>query len=321
MPPSTRSCRSGVLVPRTERDIATAIDIARDLKVPVLPRGGGTSQCGQTTGAALVIDNSKHFRSVLDAGCRGPHGHGGAGHRARPPQRRSSSRTACGTRWTSPPAPRPRWAAWRATTPAARAPSPTATWCTTCWARAPGCRDGELVDFGPLATLGPRASAIAQHVRALAQQHRSEIAERWPKVMRRVAGYNLDIFDNQSEKPYTADGSVNLAHLLIGAEGTLAYTRSLTLKLSAAAARQGAGHRQLPELPRGHGLGAAHRQARPHGGGAGGPHHDRAGPGQPGLPPHRGNRAHRQARGHPAGGVLRRRQGRAAAAAAASWSS
>ena len=31
-------------------------------KVPVLPRGGGTSQCGQTTGAALVIDNSKHLR-------------------------------------------------------------------------------------------------------------------------------------------------------------------------------------------------------------------------------------------------------------------
>ena len=56
----------GVLVPRTERDIAVAIDVARDLKVPVLARGGGTSQCGQTTGAALVIDNSKHFRRVLD---------------------------------------------------------------------------------------------------------------------------------------------------------------------------------------------------------------------------------------------------------------
>src|SRR5882762_7785160 len=49
----------GVLVPRTEQDIAIAIDIARDLKVPVLARGGGTSQCGQTVGAALVIDNSK----------------------------------------------------------------------------------------------------------------------------------------------------------------------------------------------------------------------------------------------------------------------
>src|SRR5579872_7466972 len=48
----------GVLVPKHAADVAAAIDIARDLKVPVLPRGAGTSQCGQTTGAALVIDTS-----------------------------------------------------------------------------------------------------------------------------------------------------------------------------------------------------------------------------------------------------------------------
>ena len=50
--------------------------------------------------------------------------------------------------------------------------------------------------------------------------------------MRRVGGYNLDIFCNQSERPYTTDGSVNLAHLLIGSEGTLALTRSLQLQLA-----------------------------------------------------------------------------------------
>src|ERR1700712_2231299 len=55
----------GVLVPKSERDVTMAIDIARELKVPVLPRGGGTSQCGQTTGAALVIDDSKYLRNVL----------------------------------------------------------------------------------------------------------------------------------------------------------------------------------------------------------------------------------------------------------------
>ena len=54
----------GVLVPKSERDIAAAIEIARDMKVPVLPRGGGTSQCGQTVGAALVIDNSKYFHHI-----------------------------------------------------------------------------------------------------------------------------------------------------------------------------------------------------------------------------------------------------------------
>src|SRR6185295_8280319 len=56
---------AGVLVPKTEHDIEAAIGIARELKVPVLPRGAGTSQCGQTTGAALVIDHSKHFSRLV----------------------------------------------------------------------------------------------------------------------------------------------------------------------------------------------------------------------------------------------------------------
>ena len=55
----------GVLVPASERDVVLAIDIARDLKVPVLARGAGTSQCGQATGAALVIDSTKYLRGVL----------------------------------------------------------------------------------------------------------------------------------------------------------------------------------------------------------------------------------------------------------------
>ena len=92
--------------------------------------------------------------------------------------------------------------------------------------------DGELVEFGPVARSGPRAGGIAEFVGALARNNRSEIEAHWPKVLRRVAGYNLDIFHNQSERPYTDDGSVNLAHLLIGAEGTLAYTKNITLRLS-----------------------------------------------------------------------------------------
>ena len=54
----------------------------------------------------------------------------------------------------------------------------------------------------------------------------------YPKVLRRVGGYNLDIFFPQSERPYTTDNSVNLAHLLVGSEGTLAVTQRLTLKLA-----------------------------------------------------------------------------------------
>ena len=63
-------------------------------------------------------------------------------------------------------------------------------------------------------------------------RERDEIALRVPAVLRRVGGYNIDVFHPQSERPYTADGSVNFAHLLVGSEGTLAWTRTLTLNLS-----------------------------------------------------------------------------------------
>ena len=56
----------GVAVPKTDLDARIALDVARDLNVPVLPRGAGTSQCGQTVGEALVIDNSKYLRTMLD---------------------------------------------------------------------------------------------------------------------------------------------------------------------------------------------------------------------------------------------------------------
>ena len=56
----------GVFIPRSAEDARLALAICRDLKVPVVPRGGGTSQCGQTVGAGLVIDFSKHVRNVLE---------------------------------------------------------------------------------------------------------------------------------------------------------------------------------------------------------------------------------------------------------------
>src|ERR1035441_9282464 len=55
----------GVVVPETIDDVVAAMAIARDEGVPVLPRGGGTSQCGQTVNRALVIDCSKHLRRIL----------------------------------------------------------------------------------------------------------------------------------------------------------------------------------------------------------------------------------------------------------------
>ncbi len=221
----------GVFVPTNERDVAMALAVARDLGVPVLPRGGGTSQCGQTTGAALVVDDSKHLRRVLDIDVE--------------------ARTA-----TVEPGlvldhlnarlkPHGLWYPVDVST-SAQATLGGMAGNNSCGSRSIAygnmvhnvvglsafLSDGSAVDFGPLATLGAKEAEVAAFVHDLAVARRDDIAERWPKVLRRVAGYNLDLFDAQSEKPYTADGSVNLAHLLVGSEGTLAFTRSLKLKLA-----------------------------------------------------------------------------------------
>ena len=221
----------GVFVPTNERDITTAIQVARELKVPVLARGGGTSQCGQTTGAALVVDNSKHFRRVLDVNVQErtatvepglvldhlnaqlkPHGLWfpvDVSTSAQATLGGMAGNNSCGSRSIA-----------------------YGNMVHNVLGASAWLSSGELLEFGPVAGLSGRAAGIASFVRGLALQHAADIEGRWPKVMRRVAGYNLDIFQNQSERPYTADGSVNLAHLLIGAEGTLAYTKSLTLQLA-----------------------------------------------------------------------------------------
>ena len=74
---------------------------------------------------------------------------------------------------------------------------------------------------GPARVARARARAATRS----ATRERDEIERSVPKVMRRVGGYNIDVFHPQSERPYTADGSVNFAHLLVGSEGTLAWTR------------------------------------------------------------------------------------------------
>src|SRR5437868_9430699 len=56
----------GVVIPRTHEDVFATMEVARDFKVPVLPRGGGTSLAGQTVGEAVVIDMSKYLNHVLE---------------------------------------------------------------------------------------------------------------------------------------------------------------------------------------------------------------------------------------------------------------
>jgi FAD/FMN-containing dehydrogenase/Fe-S oxidoreductase len=221
----------GVFVPRHAHEVPIALEICRDLGVPIVPRGGGTSQCGQTTGAGLVIDHSKHVRNMIhlnlaertvevEPGMVLDHlnaqlkAHGlwfpvDVSTSAQATLGGMAGNNSCGSRSIA-------YGNMVHNVVGANA------WLS----------NGELLQFGSYGASNGRAQEIGNFVKHLAQGLAPELEAHWPKVMRRVAGYNLDIFNNQNERPYTSDGSVNLAHLLIGSEGTLGLTQSLTLKLS-----------------------------------------------------------------------------------------
>lgn len=223
----------GVVVPRDQADLLLALEIARDEKAPVLARGAGTSQCGQTVGEALVIDNSKWLNNVVDFD--------------------PVARTVT----VEPGIVLDHLNAWL---------KPHGLWfpvdvstgaqCTiggmagnnSCGSRSieygnmvhnvlgidAVLADGGQCHLGSLKApvADTRVQGILQGLQRIATREREEIAERMPKVLRRVAGYNIDLFACQNPRAYTDDGYANLSHILVGSEGTLAYSRQLTLKLS-----------------------------------------------------------------------------------------
>jgi FAD/FMN-containing dehydrogenase/Fe-S oxidoreductase len=56
----------GVVIPRTPGDLVAAVQIAAEMEVPIVPRGGGTSLSGQSIGPGLVIDCSKYLNTILE---------------------------------------------------------------------------------------------------------------------------------------------------------------------------------------------------------------------------------------------------------------
>ncbi len=236
----------GVVVPRTIEDVQAAMAIAREHGVPVLPRGGGTSQCGQTVNRALVIDCTKHLRRVLEVDA------------------------AAGRAWVEPglvlsqlnAALKPQGLFFPVD------PSTNAR-CTiggmagnnSCGSKS--IRYGLMADnvsaidailadgtrhrFGAVpGDLGedvPAAVAtLVQRLRALGAAEADEIAARFPHQLRRVGGYNIEVLTPRAR----AEGRENLARLLVGSEGTLAFSAALELVLHPVLPRKVLGICQFP---------------------------------------------------------------------------
>ena len=223
----------GVVIPRDQADVLRALDIARDQKVAILSRGAGTSQCGQTVGDALIIDNSRWLCNVIDFD-----------EHARTVTVEPGIVLDHLNAWLKP------YGLWFPVdvSTSAQCTIGGMTGNNSCGSRSieygnmvhnvlgidAVLPDGTQAYFGSLKhpVQGARLEGILETLKTIATRERGELAERIPKVLRRVAGYNIDLFDCQNPRAYTDDGTANLSHLLVGSEGTLAYSRQITLKLS-----------------------------------------------------------------------------------------
>jgi len=220
---------AGVVVPRTTDEALRALAIARDHGVTVTPRGGGTSQCGQTINRGLIVDVSRHLNKllsldvenrscvvepgiVLDDLNRQLRRHGlwfpvDVSTASRATIGGMAGNNSCGGRSL-------RYGTMRDNTLSMEA----------------ALADGEVIRFGPIARDVAQANenapglALFRDMLALGRREAGEIEARFPEVQRRVGGYNLDAL--------APKGPVNnMAHLLVGSEGTLAFTTKVELKL------------------------------------------------------------------------------------------
>jgi FAD/FMN-containing dehydrogenase/Fe-S oxidoreductase len=224
----------GVVVPTDREDAAAAIAIAREQGVPVLPRGAGTSQCGQTVARALVLDCSRHMDRVVSVDVE-----------------RRRARVEPGVvldRLNRSLRPHKLFFPVDPST-ASRATIGGMTANNSCGSRSLRygnmvhnvcgidalLADGATAWFGEVpgnfpadadAAMPERYCELVRHMRALHRREADEIAARFPQVLRRVGGYNIDSIDPKG------DGSDhNMARLLVGSEGTLAFFNEIELEL------------------------------------------------------------------------------------------
>ncbi len=220
----------GVVVPLDADDVRAAVRVAAEHGAPILPRGGGTSLAGQTVGEALVIDVSKHLTNVLELNLEE------RWVRVQPGVVRDQL-----NRYLAPHG--LQFTPDVATTDRANVGGMVANNSSGTHSIKYGktvdqvmsltalLADGTELELGPLDEAGlaaklaqpGREGDLYRRVKELVDDNEAEIAARYPKVMRRVGGYNLD--------ELVGEGPFNLAKLVCGSEGTLAVILEVKLAL------------------------------------------------------------------------------------------
>jgi FAD/FMN-containing dehydrogenase/Fe-S oxidoreductase len=226
----------GIVVPRSEDAARAAISIAAESGVPILPRGAGSSQCGQAVGAALVIDHTKYLNKVVEIG---------EAHCVVQPGVVLDQLNAALRKHA-------KWFPVDVST-SAQATLGGMAGNNSCGSRS--IEYGNMVHnvlaidaftatgkrwrFGPLHEANGDYGEFVRKLKALYEREKAEIEARFPKVLRKVAGYNLD---------HLGPPHANAAHLLVGSEGTLAYSERIHLKLAPLPTKRSLGVCHFPKF-------------------------------------------------------------------------
>jgi FAD/FMN-containing dehydrogenase/Fe-S oxidoreductase len=218
----------GVVMPRTLEEAERAIAIARTEKASVLARGGGTSQAGQTVGQSLVVDCSKYLTRILDLDVK----------RARCTVQPGIVLDDLNRQLK----PHGLWFPVDIST-ASRATIGGMVGNNSCGGRSMRygttrdnvvsidavMADGSFAHFGRIGgnlnDVPPQLRPLAKSLLEIGAREADEINARFPKVQRRVGGYNLDALT-------PGHNNINLAHVLVGSEGTLAFSTRIELALA-----------------------------------------------------------------------------------------
>jgi len=232
----------GVALPRTQEDLISAVELAAKYKVPILPRGAGTSLAGQAVGEALILDCSRWLDNIIEID----------------PESRTaivepgvvlSSLNLASAQYGLMFGPDPA-SAERATMGGVIANNATGAHSILYGMSADHLISSDVVMAdGTLAMLGERStldnslvSSLYSCVLEIREKYVDAITQNWPRTWRNSAGYRLNYLLPWSPskpsqwvgKTYPANlkpGTLNLAALLAGSEGTLAVIRSAKVNL------------------------------------------------------------------------------------------